>query len=138
MNRVLIFHHHEYTANSVRMAPAAYYLEKDYNKVAVRIYAERVPQRDAKIDIFDDGVSIFKNRAVDGINRTTGVRTSAPAVTEAILSKDNNAAEIAGDFTDDVIAGDSWVHCNLVDAGGGKNFTVQLELEELEGESESL
>ncbi len=54
MNRLLVFHYHETSGNEVRMAPSAYYMDAEYDKVSVRIYAEDAPTRDAKINIFDD------------------------------------------------------------------------------------
>lgn len=131
MNRLLIFHVHETSGNQVRMAPSGYYMDGEYDKVGVRIYAENAPIRDAKIDIFDDGVSIFSNRTNRAWNRTTGVEITGDATTEAILPVNQNSEEIAEDFTSEPIAEGSWVYCDLVDAGGGKNFTVQLELHQV-------
>jgi len=36
--------------------------------------------------------------------------------------------EVAERFTETPISEEDWVYCNLVDTGGGGNFTVQLEL----------
>jgi len=134
MNRFLTFHIHGTSGNEARMAPSAYYLEADCSLSAVRIYAEDAPVRDAHFDIFDDGTTIFINSASTSYDRTSGVRTVGTALTTAVLSAGENAAEIAGDFVQETIESDSWVYCNLVDAGGGRNFTVQLELAELTGE----
>lgn len=131
MNRLLIFHHHDTAGNNVRMAPSAYYIDGEYDKVAVRIYAGTVPVRDAKIDIFDDGVSIFSNRINRAWNLTSGVEITGAAATEAILAAGQTSEDIAEDFTDDLIKEGSWVSCNLVDAGGGRDFTVQLELHQV-------
>ncbi len=128
MNRLLIFHYHDTSGNEARMAPSAYYMDGEYDKVAVRIYAERAPIRDAKIDIFDDGVSIFSNRVNRAWNQTTGVEITGDATTEAILPSGQNSEDMAEDFTADLIEEGSWVYCNLVDSGDGYNFTVQLEL----------
>lgn len=136
MNRLLVFHYHETAGSNTRMGPSAYYMDVEYDKVAVRIYAESAPTVDAKIDIFDDGVSIFNNRTNRALNATTGVDITGAAATEAILPSGQNSEEMAEDFTDAVIEEGSWVYCNLVDSGGGKNFTVQLELSPVsEGES---
>ncbi len=131
MNRLLVFHYHETSGNEVRMAPSAYYMDAEYDKVSVRIYAEDAPTRDAKINIFDDGVSIFSNRTNRAWNRTTGVEITGADAYEAILPANQNSEEIAEDFNEDVIGEGSWVWCNLVDDGGGKNFTVQLELHQV-------
>ncbi len=138
MNRILVFHHHESAGNAIRMAPSAYFMDSEYEKVAVRIYAERAPDRDAKFDILADGVSIFNNRANKAIHPTSGVDITGDAATEAILTAGQNSEELAGDFNASTIEKGSWVSCNLVDAGGGSNFTVQLELQHLSEEEESL
>ena len=135
----LIFHLHDTAGNNTRMAPSAYYMEADFIPVNVRIYAEDAPPRDAKIDIFDDGTSIFENRASTSTNKSTGVVTVQAAATEAILMAGETEADLAGNLnTEMVIEEGSWVYCNLVDSGGGRNFMVQLELERLEAEEESL
>ena len=131
MNRLLTFHIHETSGNEVRMAPSAYYLDGEYDKVAVRIYAEKAPVRDAQIDIFDDGVSIFSNRTSKAYNPTSGEDITGEATTTVTLPVGENSEEIAENFTTDLIKEGSWVYCNLVDSGGGYNFTVQLELSQM-------
>ena len=136
MNRLLIFHIHETSGNEVRMAPSAYYVDAEYDKVAVRVYAEKAPTRDAKFDIFDDGVSIFNNQTDRSWDKTTGVETTKADATEVLLPYGENSEEIAEDFNDNTIEKGSWVYCNLVDAGGGGNFTVQLELHQVSEDEE--
>lgn len=136
MNRLLIFHYHDRVGNNTRMAPSAYYMDAEYAKVAVRIYAEVAPDRDAKVDIFDDGASIFTNHATTHINRATGVRTVEAEDTTVSLPAGQNLDEMAEDFNATPIAKGSLVYCNLVNAGGGKNFTVQLELSQLSEDDE--
>ena len=116
MNRILVFHYHEWAGSLTRMAPSAYYIEADYEKVAVRIYAEDAPIRDAKIDIFDDGASIFNTHS---------------AGTYVTLAAEQNGEEAAESFNDNLIEEGSWLYCELKDAGGGSNITVQLELKSL-------
>lgn len=128
MNRVLTFHSH---GNETRMSPSAYYIETEYEKVAVRIYAEVAPIRDAKIDILDDGVSIFSNRTSKAYNITSGADITGATTTEAVLPEGQTSDEVAEDFNETLIEEGSWVYCNLVDAGGGRNFTVQLELHQV-------
>ena len=137
MNRLLVFHYHGTSVNEVRMAPSGYYIDGEYEKIAVRVYAREAPIRDAKIGIFDDGVSIFSNRTpLETGDPATGVQTVVLS-TEAVLAAGENSEEIAEDFNDNIIEDGSWVYCNLVDAGGGSDFTVQLELHQVsEGEGE--
>jgi len=136
VNRFLIFHLHDTVGNNTRMAPA-YFMDADYIPVIVRILAEGVPVREAKVDIFDDGVSIFENRASTSVHPTTGVITTQAEATEAILDTGETLAELTGNLKTDVAIDEgSVVYCNLVDAGGGKNFTVQLELERLHADEE--
>lgn len=135
--RILVFHRKDAINNEIRIGPT-YYMDADYLPVAVRIYAEDAPTSDAKVDIFDDDVSIFYDRASTSVS-TLGVRTAQDAATEAILMEGENSADWAGNLkSEDVIEEGSWVHCNLVDSGCGKNFTVQLELERLHAEEEPL
>lgn len=124
--RILTFHGLNATSNSLG---ATYYIEGDYTPVAVRIYAEKAPQGDTNIDIYDDGVSIFGNRTP--LTYSTG-RTDDPTVTAAVLSAGLNSEEHAEDFATDsegtiTIEKGSWVHCTL-DGDGANNISVQLEL----------
>ena len=116
MNRILTFHYPDPIGSTVRMRPSAYYIDQDYEKVAVRIYAENAPDRDTEIDIFDDGVSIFNSHS-DG--------------TYVTLAAEQNGEEAAESFNDNLIEEGSWLYCELKDAGGGLNITVQLELKSL-------
>ncbi len=126
--RILTFHRTEPIGNEVRMSPSAHYIEADYTPIAVRIASETVPVRDAKIDILDDGVSIFNNRRPTDYNITTGADQTGSAIRYAVLSAGEQYEEQAEDFASKVIASGSWVTCNLVDAGGVKNIAVHLEL----------
>lgn len=133
-NRVLTWNYFDYAGSETRMGPT-YYIEADYAPVAVRIHAEKAPIRDAKIDIFDDGVSIFNDRASKTFSAATGYSSNTPE-TEAVLGEGLNEEEYAEDFNGNPIEQGSWVHCTLVDAGGGKNFTVHLELEKVSEDDE--
>ncbi len=66
-----------------------------------------------------------------------GADITGAATTYVILGENQNGEEHAEDFNDTNIAQGSWVHCTLVDSGGGKNFTVQLELKPLSEEDEA-
>jgi len=136
MNRFLVWHYHDSVGNETRMAPSAYYIDADYAKVAVRIYAETAPLSDAEIDIFDDGTSIFRSNAFTKFNLSTARRTVVSDTTTVVLVKGQNSDEVAENFNDTPIEEGSWVYCNLVDAGGGSNFTVQLELRQVSEDEE--
>ena len=125
MNQSISFHIE--SGSQVMMLPA-HYIEADYAVVAARIYAERAPSvEDAEFDIYADGVSIFTNR--------TPTPTPAPG-TEAVLTltttisltKDNNDESFTGDFSASMLEAGTWLTCKLIKGGGGKNFTVQLDL----------
>jgi len=131
MNRLLIFHLHDTSGNEARMAPSAYFMDAEYDKVSVRIYAATAPVRDAKINIYDDGVSIFSNRTNRAYSPTSGADITGDDIYEAVLSAGQNSEDIAEDFNSNLIEEGSWVYCNLVDAGGGRDFTVQLELHQV-------
>lgn len=137
MNKFLMFHYHDTTSNEARMSPSAYYIDADYEPVAARIYAEGAPLRDAKFDILDDGVSIFSNRTTSWVHPTTGVITIGTPLTAIELTEGQNSEELLMDFRVDTIEEGSWVWAKIVDAGGGKNFSVQLELKPMsEGEED--
>ena len=135
MNRVLVFHGID-PKSQTRLGPT-YYMDADYDPVAVRIYAETAPSADAVIDIFDDGVSIFSNQKSSLYNLTSGVRTDYNDKTTVQLPAGENSEVMAESFKPGLnIEQGSWIHCNLVEHGGGKNFTVQLELKEISEEGE--
>lgn len=135
MRRILIFHGKEPVGNEVRLG-ATYHLDADYEPVAVRIYAGSAPEADAKIDIFANGVSVFADNASKTRSAATGYNTPTP-VTTATLNAGENGEPYAEDFAIDEIAKGSWIYCNLVDTGGGENFTVQFELNQLSEDTES-
>lgn len=126
-NRVLTWHYEGTVGNETRIGPT-YYMERNYTPVAVRIHAVTAPTSDAQIDIYDDGTSIFNDRTPLIINLTTGKNETGASATAAVLDKGQNADEYAEDFRTSLIEEGSWLHCNLKEAGGGKNFTVHLEL----------
>ena len=128
MNKFLSFHTHGTSNNEVQMSPA-YFLDGDYAPVAVRIYVEDAPVREAKIDIYNDGASIFNNSTPSSYHHNTGVDLTGSAVTYMSLAAGQNSDEVADDFNDTPLEKGSWVTCKLLDAGSGANFTVQLELE---------
>ncbi len=131
---LLNFHFHD-TASKGVMLPA-FYMDGDYSKVAVRIYADTVPVRDAKFDIFDDGVSIFQNRTIKKYNISSGVDETGADSTSIYLPAGAKSDELADVFNSEVIQEGSWLTGEVVDAGSGKNFTVQLELSQVSEDDE--
>jgi hypothetical protein len=113
------------------------YIESDYVPTAVRIHADKAPDyADAMFDILDDGVSIFDTH---GLNRpatpTMGNATtypdypSYPIDTSIALVKDETDDELADNFNHTEIEKGSWITCKINSDGGGRNFTVILELQ---------
>lgn len=135
MNQVISFHLHGTSGNEAYMLPT-FWVDADYEKVGVRILAETAPVRDAKINIYDDGASIFSNRTNRSWNLTTGVEITPSTDTEAVLPANQNTEEIADDFNNNIIEKGSRLTCKLVDSGGGKDFTVQLELRQTSEDEE--
>jgi hypothetical protein len=126
--KILTFHSEQHGAGRFG---AAYYLESAYSPEAVRIHAEVAPNSDAEFEILKDGVSIMNNR--DFIRRDSyGRITSNTTSTTVVLTKGETSAESADDFINQTLDAESWITCKLVDHGGGRNFTIQLELSEVE------
>ncbi len=111
-----------------RLNPA-YYIESDYDVVAVRLHAVNAVDSDVEFDILDDGVSIFNDRASTRIDNYGRLSTDASATT-AVLAKGDTTEEDAEDFNGNPIEKGSWVHCELKSPASG-TFSVHLELEEL-------
>ena len=87
----------------------AYYIDRDMEKAAVRVYAQTAPMAgDFIFDIKATGVSIFN---------------SNPS-----LPRTQNIEEAAEDFIPGDFSEGDLVTCNIVQSGGAKNVTVQLEL----------
>ena len=108
----------------------AYYMETDYEPVAVRVYADSGPQvLDAKFDILVDGVSIFSD--------TTEVENS-PDVNYQHQHVATTSIELPASATDDTMAENfkdgltidegSWVTCKFKNDGGARNVSIHLEL----------
>ena len=117
---------------------ATYYMEADYAPIAVRTYVEIPPNaEDAEFDIYVDGVSIFANRASHTYYERGGVQTYAAAITKQIIDDGEKEQVDAEDFRNElVIEQGSWVTCSLIKDGGGKNFSIHLELREFNEEEE--
>lgn len=120
----------------------AFYLEDDYEISAIRLRAETAPKdADATFNIYDDGVSIFADRAtsqINSVNLETHVPNRYTPNTTILLCKGDTEELEAEDLRENLhIDKGSWITCDLVNDGGGKNFTVQMELDyELEREDD--
>lgn len=117
--------------NGKRMGPT-YYMEDDYEPAAVRIYSDRVlTEKDAEVDIKDDGVSIFANRASTFTTSSAlkgPIGRSDPSRTTAVLPSGDAAEVDAEDFNNNPIEKGSWVYCEVVEMYGAEDLTVHLEL----------
>ena len=127
MNKIITFHYHGSSGAIQRMSPSACYLDGEYNKVRVRVYAEEAPIRDASFEILAEGVSLF---SVLTSTDTNGVPTGT-SNSVIVLPANTNGEELADDFNSNTLGDGVWVYCNILDAGGGSNFTVELELDQL-------
>jgi hypothetical protein len=141
-DRILTFHSNPIGGDGDRIG-ATFYMEADYDPIAVRIHAEGAPDySNARIDIFDDDVSIFTNQAASCIQSKS---TKGPTVisdtedTSISLMQGDNTDEIAERLNGDSIDEGSWVYCKLVTSGGGrcKNLSVHLELAKISEDDES-
>lgn len=107
----------------------AYCMPYAATPVSVKIHAAEPPTvDDATFEIYDDGVSIMANHAEWTVTQTVPpVQDSTD--TSIMLEKNQSDTEIAEDFNDNDIEEGSWVTCIVTNNGGGKGFTVQLEVE---------
>ncbi|KKN15675.1 hypothetical protein LCGC14_0983620 [marine sediment metagenome] len=118
-DRFLTWHQAKVLGSETRIGPV-FYMDADYEPVAVRIYAVGAPRLgDTLVDIFDDGVSIFADRGT----------AAGDTRTVAALANGENFEEIAEDFSVEDIAKGSLVHCEIVDAGDCRDLSVHLELQ---------
>ena len=84
-----------------------YYMEKDYEPVALRIMSRENPGIDVEVDIFSNGATIFNEAA--------------------ILPGDETFQDLSVDFVDDPIMEEgSIITCSIAN---GNDITVQLELQ---------
>ena len=125
MNRSISFHVE--SGSQVTMLPA-HYIEADYTLVAARIHTEKAPSvEDAEFDIYADGVSIFSNRTPTP-TPAPGTEAVLTSTTSIALTKDNTDEVFTADFNQDNLDAGTWLTCKLLKGGGGRNFTVQLDL----------
>ena len=110
MKTTYTFHVHRNAGSSDRMAPSGIYVTEDCEPLAIRLYAEQAPLAPATFDVYDDGDSILSRYAT--------------------LAAGQNGDELADNFiTSTMIDAGSWLSCDMLDAGGGYNFTLQLDVE---------
>lgn len=132
-DRILTWHFEGVRDSNARMG-AAYFMEADYEPVGVRAHAETAPSyADAEFNIFKDGVSILKNRAPTSTD-IYGRITVPTARQTVVITKGNSSEDVAEDFLDAYLEQGTWITCKYVAAGGGSNFTVQLELKRVSNE----
>lgn len=140
MNRVLVWNAFRCDGDEYAIGPA-YYLEGDYVPVGVRLYAEVSPGvEDAEFDIYDDGSSIFADKASHTYYYDGGTVPSARATSDTTVSLHvGDTEEVdAENFQDEFfLEQGSWITCRFVKDGGGKNFTVLLELKPMSEGSET-
>ena len=114
---------------------ATYYIEADCHPVGIRMYAETAStEGDVKVNIFDDGTSIFANSPFVTFTAPTkkgATQTLGDDTNYATLIEGDNLEPHAGDFIGDTIESGSLVHCEIVDTGNCKNLSVHLEIERL-------
>ena len=137
-NKVLVWSVHRCDGNPTVMLPS-HYIESDVAPLAVRIYAVTAPDYDeAKFEIYDDGVSIMGDRNYSYSTYIANTANPPAASRDIFLGKGENSEEMAEDFNDNTIEVGSWMTCVLTQDGGGRDFTVVLELENLsESDEES-
>lgn len=132
MKRILTFHDPE--KQSAGRLGAAYYVESGFNPVAVHIHAGDAPfLAEARFDIYANGISIFNDRGYLTRNSSSVITENVTGVTYVSLGINQDSEEYLGDFVPTGVDAESWITCELLDNnGGGRNFTVQLEIEEHE------
>lgn len=126
--RILTWFFEQYDPS--KKAPA-FYMEAEYHPVAVRIRAETQPTvADAEFNIYADGVSLFEDH---DYSYGTYIANSAAyrGDTNIHLAANSSVDEMAEDFKEGTIESGTWLTCSILKDGGGRNFTVQLELEKV-------
>lgn len=94
--------------NGVRQGET-YYLEADYEPIALRIYAQDAPYGQAlEVDILSDNVSIFGEKAC--------------------LPAGENSEDAPVDFCKEVLEAGTWISLNVTNQASARNITVSLEL----------
>ncbi len=133
-DRVYTWHALEAFGNKYNLG--AFYIDADFEPLAVRIKAEEAPTaEDAEFNIYVDGVTIFADTGTILTDSTSGAVTSTTVDTNVSLSKGETEEFLAGDFKPEIaIEQGSWLTCNIIKDGGGKNFSIALLLERISDE----
>ena len=133
-DRVITWHIPD-NANAISLP--RYYMDADYEKVALRIYAEVAPtQGDFSLDIQADGVSIFNNQPTYTFT-TAGQRSEIPTVTPVVNTNENDNADDEGaDMNGELIPQGSWLAVTKVDLKGSRGISINLLLNKID-ENES-
>ena len=125
-DRVLVWHIPD---SPYGLSLPRYYMDADYAKVGLRVYAEVAPVGDVSVDIRADGVSIFANDPQTRFS-VLGQRTTTPTST-IILMKGENSEEDAEDFSAASLEAGAWVSCHPVNLAGARGVTISLELDRI-------
>lgn len=131
MNRILNWNALSDGGNNYNLG--SFYIGEDSIPAAARIHAEISPDvEDAEFDIKCNGVSIFPARNRNIYYPNGGVQTKRDGETTVSLSKGSNSEDIIDAFAEDALVKDTWITCNLINDGGGRNFSIQLEIASVE------
>lgn len=129
-DRILVWSVERYPGRSELMP--AYYLDEDYEPVAIRIYAEEAPRAaDATFDILCDGASILADKGRNLTDLASGKITDNSGQTTVELCR-GETSEVnldEGDFSMDTLSEGSWITARCYADGAGRFFTLVLELE---------
>jgi len=128
-NRILTWSFNRFPEGGV-LSPA-HYIETDYAPVAVRIHADSMPKvTDAKFNIFNDGVSIFRDTTEVVNSHDINYQMRHVPTTDIELVAGDASDLMAEDFRDGLVfeAG-SWVTCKVTSDGGARNVSINLELQ---------
>ncbi len=131
VSRVLTWQTLEAFGNKFNLG--AFYMEGAYAAVAVRLKAEDAPDVEAaEFNIYADGVSIFSDSG-STLRNTLGTITASEVDTNIRLQKGDDENADAESFRPNLLIGEgSWITCNCIKDGGGRNFSIHLELEKVE------
>jgi hypothetical protein len=129
-DRILTWSCKRCDGNPTVMLPA-YYLEKDFDPVAVRIRAESAPTAsEAVFEIYADGVPIMNDYSFSYSDYIIDTQHYSGNY-DFTLTKTETTDDMADDFNGNSLEAGTWVTCVIKEDGSGKNFTVQLELDEV-------
>ena len=120
MKRILVWHLPQVRGDSGSQGPV-FYADHDYDPGALRLHARLAPNgADLKVDIQDDGVSIFTGNY-------------------AALNKGGNLEEHAEDYpaAQPFIKEGSAISFHIISTGGAEGITGQLEMESISDQDDA-